>query len=72
MMRQDLSKPLLSLDDLCRFGLDDLAYVKPVMIAGQRFHVVHAADGTPLMIAADRALAFEAVREHDMEPISVH
>jgi hypothetical protein len=72
MMRQDFTKSPLSADDLCRFGLDDFAYVKPVTIAGQRFHVVHAADGTPLMIATERTMAFAAVREQDMEPISVH
>ena len=58
--------------DLGPYGLETMAYVKPVTVDGQRYHSVHAADGTPLTIIAERDLAFATVRQHDLEPASVH
>jgi hypothetical protein len=62
----------LSRQDFNAFGLEDLAYVKSVDIEGQKFHAIHAADGTPLTIINGRDLAFATVRQHEMEPLSVH
>lgn len=61
-----------SLGDLGSFGLETLAYVKPVIVDGQRFHSIHAADGTPLTVIPERDLAFATVRQYDLEPASVH
>jgi hypothetical protein len=61
-----------SLHDLGTYGLETLAYIKPVTVDGQKFHSVHAADGTPLAVIAERELAFATVRQHDLEPTSVH
>ena len=72
MTGMDLSKQPFSAEDFTLFGLEDVAYVKPMLIRGQMFHVVHAADGTPIMVAPGRELAFAAVRQHEMEPASVH
>lgn len=58
--------------DFNRFGLEDIAYVKLVAIDGQQMHAVHAADGTPLTVLTDREIAFATVRQHEMEPLSVH
>jgi hypothetical protein len=33
---------------------------------------VHASDGERLAVLDDRAAAFEAAREHEYEPVSVH
>lgn len=33
---------------------------------------VHAADGERLALVGDRALAFAAARQHEMNPVSVH
>lgn len=65
------SKPL-SKTDFTSFGLEDLAYVKIVSIDGQHMHAIHAADGTPLTVIQGRDLAFATVRQHEMEPLSVH
>ncbi len=62
----------LSRQDFSSFGLEDLAYVKRVLIDGQLLHAVHAADGTPLTVINTRDLAFATVRQHEMEPLSVH
>lgn len=54
-------------------GLNRLAYVKPVPGAdGDIVYEVHAAEGSVIAEIGDRAIAFAAVREHDMEPLSVH
>ena len=75
MLRED--KPLFvrktaSAVNLSTYGLETLAYVKPVMMDGKRFHSIHAADGTPLTVIAERDLAFATVRQHELEPTSVH
>ena len=33
---------------------------------------VHAADGTPMALVDEREAAFDAARENDYEPVSVH
>jgi len=58
---------------LARLGVSQLAYIKrvPTDNGGIAF-AIHAADGTPLTVVADRNLAFATVRQHDMQPASVH
>ena len=58
--------------DLGNLGLEDTAYVKEVIVGGQKLHAIHAADGTPLTVVAERELAFATVRQHEMSPASVH
>ncbi|MDR3450604.1 MAG: DUF1150 family protein [Alphaproteobacteria bacterium] len=59
-------------NDLGNYGIETLAYIKPVTVDGQKFYSIHAADGTPLTVLAERDTAFAAVRQHDLEPASVH
>jgi len=33
---------------------------------------VHAADGTQITVLPDREIALATVRQHDLEPLSVH
>jgi len=68
----EILKKTLSARELGSFGIEDVAYVKSVTIDGQKLHAIHAADGTPLTVVADRNLAFATVRQHDMQPASVH
>ena len=70
--RLERMKKGLSANDLGRFGLEDIAYIKTVTLNGQKFHAIHAADGTPLTVVNERDLAFATVRQHDMQPSSVH
>ncbi|PWC34287.1 DUF1150 family protein [Azospirillum sp. TSO35-2] len=62
----------LSPQDFASFGLGDVAYVRPVEVDGTAAFAIHAADGTPLSVVADRDLAFAAIIQNDMEPASVH
>lgn len=63
---------LLSARELGLLGVQDVAYVKHVVVDGSNAFAVHAADGTQIAVLPDRALAFAVVRQHDMEPVSVH
>lgn len=69
-MREDLRE--ISLYDLSILAIEDVAYVKPMDVEGGTVYAIHAADGTQLGIAHDRDIAFVAVRQHDLDPVSVH
>ena len=63
---------LLSAYDLALLGMEDVAYIKHVVEDGVSAYAVHAADGTRMALIADRDVAFATVRQHDLEPVSVH
>ena len=62
----------ISSQDFMAFGVNDLAYIKVVDVDGSTGYAIHAADGTQLTIVPERETAFAAVRQHDLEPLSVH
>jgi hypothetical protein len=62
----------LSAQELGLLGINDVAYVKPIVDNGSAAFAVHAADGTRIAVIANRDLAFAVVRQNDMEPVSVH
>jgi hypothetical protein len=63
---------------------DRVVYVKPVAVADlpdevreqsdgmNQVYAVHDSDGQQLALVANRALAFELARQHDMMPVTVH
>jgi hypothetical protein len=59
-------------DQLARLGVSQIAYVKPIVLNGGHGFANHAADGTPMAVTADREVAFSAIRQHEMLPVSVH
>jgi hypothetical protein len=63
---------LMSPQELARFGMQNIAYIKRITINDEAGYAVHAADGTPITVLPDRALAFATVRMHDIVPVSVH
>ena len=62
----------MSSRELALFGMQDLAYVKPVLVNGVTAFAVHAADGTQITVLPDRDIALATLRQHDLEPLSVH
>ncbi len=62
----------MTAQDFRALGLAQLAYVKPVTAEGRTAYSVHAADGTEIAVMANRDIACAAVRQHDLEPLSVH
>jgi hypothetical protein len=62
----------LTPQDLAALGVQDLAFVKQVAVNDDIAYSIHAADGTQMAVIADREIAFAAVRQHGLEPVSVH
>ncbi|MBM3600755.1 MAG: DUF1150 family protein [Alphaproteobacteria bacterium] len=62
----------LSASDLAMLGLNDIAYVKPIIINDQLVFSIHSADGNQIGMAPDRNTAFAGIRQHELEPLSVH
>ncbi len=62
----------LSEQQLMQLGVSQIAYVKPVQTQGGIAFAIHAADGTPMALAADQQVAIAAIMQHEMAPALVH
>jgi hypothetical protein len=62
----------MTTDQLGALGVSHIAYVKQVVVNGTTGFAIHAADGTPMALAEDRATAMAAIVQHEMLPLSVH
>jgi hypothetical protein len=67
-----LSLRQLSGADWQRFGAQQIAYIRPVLVNGVRAIAIHAADGTPIGAAPNAELAIAAILQHEMAPALVH
>ena len=72
---EDRRTTMLSLtpSELALLGVEEFAYVRPVVEddGAVRF-AIHRAEGSQVAVVADRDTAFAAVRQHGLEPVSVH
>ena len=60
-------------EQFATLGMGDFAYVRPMLgDGGARIYVVCLADGRQVGAFADRDVAVAAVRQHSLEPLSVH
>ena len=57
---------------LASLGMEEIAFVKPVMTENGPAFAIHAADGTPMAIASNAPLAAAAIIQNDMLPNLVH
>jgi hypothetical protein len=62
----------ISPQEFALLGMQDVAYVKSVVVNDEPGFAIFAADGTQVAVLAEREVAFATVRQHDMEPVSVH
>jgi hypothetical protein len=62
----------ISPQEFALLGMQDLAYVKRVVVNDEPAFGIFAADGTQVALLPDRAIAFATVRQHELEPVSVH
>jgi len=62
----------ISSKDFALLGMQDLAYIKRITVNDSAAFAVHAADGTQVALLPDRDVAYATVRQHDLEPVSVH
>jgi hypothetical protein len=53
-------------------GVQQIAYVKPIVREGETVFEVHAADGTAVALLESLDVAAAAVRQHGLEPLRVH
>lgn len=62
----------ISVADWARFGAEDIAYIRPVVVNGVKAMAIHAGDGTPIGAAPNAELAIAAILQHEMAPALVH
>ena len=53
-------------------GVNDMAYVKRVVVNDEPCFAIHSADGTRLAVVPNEDIAYATVRQNDLEPMSVH
>ena len=53
-------------------GIEEIAYVRPVVESTGSIYEIRAADGTRLAVVEDRLVAFAMIRRHDLQPASLH
>jgi len=58
--------------DFASLGIDSIAFVKPTVIGATAVYAIFSADGEQLGLATDRESALATVRNHELEPSSVH
>jgi len=58
--------------DFAAMGIQQVAYIRPAMVNGIVTFSIHAADGTQIGMAPNRDIAFAAVIQHELEPVSLH
>ncbi len=56
----------LSAEQFTTLGVSQIAYVKPVLVNGTRAFAIHGADGSPMAVADDEAVAMAAIAQHEM------
>jgi hypothetical protein len=58
--------------DFAAMGVEQIAYVRPTLVNGVAAFSIHAADGKQIGLAPNRDVAFAAVVQHELEPVSLH
>jgi hypothetical protein len=62
----------ISAEELAQLGMQEIAYVRPVVVDGSACFGIYAADGTPMAIAGGLDVAIAAIMQHEMVPTQVH
>jgi len=62
----------MSAKDFASWGLEGVAYIRPITVEGTVVWAICAADGTGIGVAPDREMAFSAALENELEALSVH
>jgi hypothetical protein len=62
----------ISAEQLAELGVSRIAYVKPVEVNGTQGFAIHAANGAPMALTAERDVAIALIAQHEMVPALVH
>lgn len=68
----EIDPRLMSAEAFAALGLEEMAYVRPVVEDGEAMFAVFSASGQRLALMGDRDTAMAAILQHDMIPVSVH
>jgi len=71
-MKQQVTYSELSQQDFMLLGINDIAYVNKEQRDGKEVFMIHSADGASITALANHDVAFAAVRQNGLEPLSVH
>jgi hypothetical protein len=58
--------------DFAAMGMQQVAYIRPTVVNGVTAFAIHAADGTQIGMAPTRDVAFAAVVQNELDPVSLH
>ena len=58
--------------ELESLGINYIAYVKPITVDGVQAFGIYGANGEQLGVSARHDHALEAIRDQDLEPLSLH
>jgi len=61
----------ISAEQLGELGVSRIAYIKPVEFNGSQGFAIHAANGAPMALIADRDVAIALIMQHEMVPALV-
>lgn len=62
----------LSKEEVAMLGMQDVAYIKQVIVDNAVGFAIHAADGTEVAVMPEINHAILAIKQHDLEPLRVH
>ncbi|HTZ78931.1 MAG TPA: DUF1150 family protein [Stellaceae bacterium] len=62
----------ISSREFALLGMNEVAYVKRVVVKDEVGYAIFSADGTQVAVMPDREVALATIRQHDLEPASVH
>jgi len=62
----------ISPQEFALLGMQEVAYVKRVIINETVVYAIHAADGTQAALVPSLDVAIGTVKQNDLEPMSVH
>ena len=73
MQQSEVAQKIMSPADFEMLGMRYVAYVKKIGNNDAKRFGVYAANGAEIAVMnVDRDVAFATVRQHNMEPVSVH
>jgi len=58
--------------EFLNYGVEEMAYIKTMNIAGKKLYAVHAADGEPISLAESRDAAEYAISDNEMDVVTIH
>jgi hypothetical protein len=62
----------ISSEEFASLGLQGFAYIKRVVVNDTVAFAIHAADGTQVALVPSIEIAVGTVKQHELEPLSVH